>query len=224
MRILETVCRSSTLGYSSILSTSLGTAHWLGVDRAFNSSIIFTSNPLTVGSMKPLAQAIALFLGLVQIAQFSMPFPNIRFKFSAVEHFGAQFKLYRYTNLMASNGSTAVTPGVQAFVPIINDETGCQSSVGSTETWWSREKNFEVHSHRVVKDGSSIFVSYDSPVPYLGFSIVPEHGDDVESTSSFRVYASNHDGGDDVTSLPEKEWTLIGMPTWNRKMSTLESR
>jgi hypothetical protein len=223
MRVLETVCRSSSLGFSSILTTSLGTAHWLGVDRAFNSSIIFTSNPLTVGAMKPLAQALALILGLVQILQLWLPLPLIASKFSAVEHLGAYFKHYRYTNLMASNGSTAVTPGVQAFMPIINDETGCQSTVASTETWWSGEKKYKVHGHRVVNGGSSIFVSYDSPVPYLGFSIVPEYGDDVESTSSFRVFASHHHG-DDATSLPEEEWTLVGMPTWNRRWSTLESR
>jgi hypothetical protein len=52
IRVLETLCRMSSLGYANILNSSMPTSHWLGIEFASTMSVIFTTRPIIAVSMK----------------------------------------------------------------------------------------------------------------------------------------------------------------------------
>jgi hypothetical protein len=146
-------------------------------------------------------------------------------RFIGSDYRGQYFQHFRYTNVMAVNQSAANFPGVDAFMPIINDATGCQAGNASWKESWAsaRGDEYQTHEPLVQEVGNHIYVSYSIPVRYQGYKLSLKTQSGRGDTSSFLVKASKSDVEDPLV-LSEGDWTIVGMPTWNGEWASLESR
>lgn len=166
---------------------------------------------------------MAIFTGILQLLPFVMGPWADGVRFIGSDYRGRYFKHFRYTNGIAFNGSAAAASGVDAFMPIINDITGCQGEESWREQLASGGDKYTSHDASVRQVGNQIYVSYSTPVPFQGFTLSLRSESGRGDTSSFLVSASEYEG-DDSLALPESDWTTVGMPTWSGKWSSWEAR
>lgn len=167
-------------------------------------------------------QVSAMLVGISQLLPFVIGPWADGVRFIGTEYRGQSFQHFRYTNVLAVNNSAANFSGVDAFMPIINDATGCQASLSWKESWASDGK-YQMHEPRVQEVGNQIYVSYSTPVRYQGYTLSLGTDSEKIDTSSFLVRASKS-APEDPLALAESDWTIVGMPTWSGEWGSLESR
>jgi len=183
---LEALNRLACLGYGALLDTNFRHRFALGLENASTKSVLFTSRPLTAGSVKTTIQLFFLAIAASSIYYMSMRWGQ------ALPSGRPSFSHFRYTNI--GRGEPPASRGILVFGPLEPD--GCSirhttvDVLPQPEGWGS---------------GTSLYLSYPRPVPIRGWFV--EVDGSVAGFDYFEI-----EGTDDNVTDVSARWHLVGRP------------
>ncbi len=197
--VLEAYCTIAALGKGSQLDINYNSRLALGLEDASVRSVMFTSRPITAGSVKRLMQIFFSFFACIYVMLAVPCFIQVGLPAAVFPE--TKFRHFRFTNVRASDGAVATTPGVQGFGLLA--PCGCSKDRSIMHSLpWNPVLHKEAGPVRTFTHESSLYISYAEPVDVYGWYVDMANMGSMEGTSYFQVFGSNSDVVSDSIGRP----------------------